>query len=252
MAQFTDAQINEYVQANIGNPQAIANAAQQYGVSAADLSRATGYDAGTVSNYFGNAGIMFGQPAPQVQPQPIPPQPPVYQEPPPQPIYDPVYQPPQSPVYQPPVTQKPIDTGGTEVYNPINFVPEPVVPPEDPNAVQRRIIEEERKRNLESGLPSLGAGAANVNSAPKPVDLGGNELSGNILAGASWNSTNETLGNELTALNNQPTLNTAVGGATTADSLKQLNVFTAAGGTFKPGSTVFLQTGGDLSCGVAF
>ena len=64
MAQFTDAQINEYVQANIGNPQAIADAAQQYGVSAADLSRATGYDAGTVSNYFSDAGInMFGQPA---------------------------------------------------------------------------------------------------------------------------------------------------------------------------------------------
>jgi hypothetical protein len=64
MAQFTDAQINEYVLANIGNPQAIADAAQQYGVSAADLSRATGYDAGAVSSYFGNAGInMWDQPA---------------------------------------------------------------------------------------------------------------------------------------------------------------------------------------------
>jgi hypothetical protein len=70
MAQFTDAQINEYVQANIGNPQAIADAAQQYGVSAADLSRATGYDAGTVSGYFGDAGIDFGQPA---QPAALPP-----------------------------------------------------------------------------------------------------------------------------------------------------------------------------------
>ena len=228
------------------------NLSPYYKTTTADTNATTGYDANTVSNYSDNAGLgMFGQPDPQVQPQPIPPQPPVYQEPPPQPIYDPVYQPPQPPVYQPPVTQKPIDTGGTEVYNPINFVPEPVVPPEDPNAVQRRIIEEERKRNLESGLPSLGAGAANVNSAPKPVDLGGNELSGNILAGASWNSTNETLGNELTALNNQPTLNTAVGGATSADTLKQLNDFTAAGGTFKPGSTVFLQTGGiDMINGV--
>ena len=61
---FTDAEINAYVQANIGNPQAIADAAQQYGVSAADLSRATGYDAGTVGSYFSNAGIDFGQPAP--------------------------------------------------------------------------------------------------------------------------------------------------------------------------------------------
>jgi hypothetical protein len=63
MAQFTDAQINEFVTANIGDPQAIADAAQQYGVSADDLSRATGYDAGTVSGYFSNAGIDFGQPA---------------------------------------------------------------------------------------------------------------------------------------------------------------------------------------------
>ena len=63
MAQFTDAQINEYVTANIGNPQAIADAAQQYGVSAADLSRATGYDTNTVGSYFSNAGINFGQPA---------------------------------------------------------------------------------------------------------------------------------------------------------------------------------------------
>ena len=169
---FSDADINAYVQANIGNPQAIADAAQQYGVSAADLSRATGYDANTVSNYFGNAGInMWGQPAQQATtPPPVPPQPPVYQEPPPQPIYDPVYQPPQPPVYQPPVTQKPIDTSGTEVYNPINFVPEPVVLPEDPNAVQRRIIEEERKRQLEGGLASLGAGRSS--GSPKPVDLG--------------------------------------------------------------------------------
>jgi len=180
MAQFTDAQINEYVQANIGNPQAIADAAQQYGVSAADLSRATGYDAGTVSGYFSNAGINFGQPAnlpvaapvdyfgqqfqsdsysdyePAIQPpaqqtyqpdyeSPLPPQPPVYQEPPPQPIY------------QSPVTQKPVDTGGTGFDRPIGIEP-PESAAYDPYAVQRRIIEEERKRNQEGGLASLGAG----------------------------------------------------------------------------------------------
>jgi len=99
---FTDAQIKEYVTANIGNPQAIADAAQQYGVSAADLSRATGYDAGTVGSYFSNAGINFGQPEPQATtPPPVPPPPPVYQ-PPQEPIYEPVYEPPQPPVYQPP------------------------------------------------------------------------------------------------------------------------------------------------------
>jgi hypothetical protein len=211
---FTDAEINAYVQANIGNPQAIADAAQQYGVSAADLSRATGYDAGTVSNYFSNAGIDFGQPAalapvaapvdyfaqqfqpdaysqptytstdeqgtpiyePAYQP-PLSPQAPIYQEPPPQPIYEPVYQPPQPPVYQPPgvpppqtpVTQKPIDTGGTGFDRLIGIEP-PESATYDPNAVQRRIIEEERKRNLEGGLASLGAGQGNAGGSPRQGD----------------------------------------------------------------------------------
>jgi len=64
---FSNADINAYVQANIGNPQAIADAAQQYGVSPEQLSQATGYDANTVSNYFSNAGINFGQTLPQPQ-----------------------------------------------------------------------------------------------------------------------------------------------------------------------------------------
>ena len=79
----------------------------------------------------------------------------------------------------------------------------------------------------------------------------GNVLTGNILAGASWNSINPTIADELTAATGQNTLNTAVGGATTADTLKQLNDFTASGGSFAPGSTVFLQTGGvDMLQGV--
>lgn len=80
--QFTDADINAFVQQNMGNPQAIADAAQQFGVSPDRLSQATGYDANTVSNYFGNAGINFGQPAPEFQSPPnLPPQAPIYQEP---------------------------------------------------------------------------------------------------------------------------------------------------------------------------
>ena len=163
----SNADINAFVQANIGNPQAIATAAQQYGVSPEQLSQATGYDMGTVSNYFSNAGINFGQPAPQVQtpqvqtPQtpPLPPVAPTYYEPPPQPIY------------QPPVTQKPVDTGGTGFDGSIGFQP-PEAAIDDPSAVQRRIIEEERKRNLEGGLASLGAGSGNAGGSPKPVDLG--------------------------------------------------------------------------------
>jgi len=72
----------------------------------------------------------------------------------------------------------------------------------------------------------------------------GNTLSGNILAGASWNSLNTTLADELTAATGQETSNYAVGGATTADTLNQLNTFIAGGGTFDSNATVFLQTGG--------
>jgi len=72
----------------------------------------------------------------------------------------------------------------------------------------------------------------------------GGLLSGNILAGASWNSLNTALPEQLTAATGQATSNYAVGGATTADTLAQLNTFLAGGGQFDPNSTVYLQTGG--------
>ena len=72
----------------------------------------------------------------------------------------------------------------------------------------------------------------------------GGLLSGNILAGASWNSLNTALPEQLTAATGQATSNYAVGGATTSDTLTQLNTFLAGGGQFDPNSTVYLQTGG--------
>ena len=57
MARFSDEQIRAYVEANIDNPAAIAEAAASAGVSMADLSRATGFSVADVSNYFGNAGV---------------------------------------------------------------------------------------------------------------------------------------------------------------------------------------------------
>lgn len=157
---FTNAQINDYVQANIGNPQAIADAAQQYGVTAEQLSQATGYDTNTVSNYFSNAGINFGQAEPQVQPTTPPPS---FTPPPPSTYEPPVYE----PTTPPPSPVQSTDPG----FGP----PTPVTTSQDPNSVQQRIIEEERKRNLEGGLASLGAGSGNAGSSagsPKPVDLG--------------------------------------------------------------------------------
>jgi hypothetical protein len=52
----SDADIASYVSAHIDDPAAIAAAAQQYGVSAEDLSRATGYSGEQVGSYFSNAG----------------------------------------------------------------------------------------------------------------------------------------------------------------------------------------------------
>jgi len=69
-------------------------------------------------------------------------------------------------------------------------------------------------------------------------------LGGNIMAGASWNSLNNLLVNDLTQATGQPTTNTAVGGATTADTYQQLMDFINDGGSFDPNATVFLQTGG--------
>lgn len=124
--QFSDADINAYVQANIGNPQAIADAAQQYGVSPERLSQATGYDMGTVSNYFGNAGInMWGQPAdlPAVQP--------VVQQPPPQPIL-------QNEVMAPPTGLASLPQATT----PAPVTPPPPIPPVDINSVNMARPEE--------------------------------------------------------------------------------------------------------------
>jgi hypothetical protein len=59
MATLTKKQIADFVAANLGDPQAIASAAAQYGVSASDIADAMGTDVATVNNYFSNAGITL-------------------------------------------------------------------------------------------------------------------------------------------------------------------------------------------------
>jgi len=86
----SDADILAYVQANINDPGAIAAAAAQYGVSLDDLSRATGYSAPEVNNYFSQANIdtsnLVARPVePTPMPEPVsytPPEPPPAPEPP--------------------------------------------------------------------------------------------------------------------------------------------------------------------------
>jgi hypothetical protein len=54
--------INSYVQGNINDPRAIADAIAKYGVSASDLAGATGYNNDQINQYFSSAGIdPYGQ-----------------------------------------------------------------------------------------------------------------------------------------------------------------------------------------------
>ena len=86
--------------------------------------------------------------------------------------------------------------------------------------------------------------ALNEYNFSQAAPTSGGMLSGNILAGASWNSSNTALQNQLTEATGQATSNYAVAGSTTTDTLNQLNSYLAGGGQFDPNATVYLQAGG--------
>lgn len=114
---LTDSDINAYVQANIGNPAAISEAAQQYKVTAEDLARATGYSPEQVKTYFASAGVG----GPYKEPSPLPPMEPRYR--PDSPDMSPM--PPMPPtVYEPSMPIAP-------AYPPNYFDPQPVAEPEN-------------------------------------------------------------------------------------------------------------------------
>jgi hypothetical protein len=60
--QFTASDISNFIAQNINNPQAIAQAAQQHGVSAQDIQKAAGYTPTQQAEYLGGAGIASLQP----------------------------------------------------------------------------------------------------------------------------------------------------------------------------------------------
>ena len=76
MATVTPKQIQAFVTANIDNPQAIASAAAQYGVSSTDIAQAMNVDVGVVSSYFNNASVeappVTIAPTPAPTPTPVP------------------------------------------------------------------------------------------------------------------------------------------------------------------------------------
>ena len=70
MATVSKQQIADFVAANLDNPQAIADAAAQYGVSSTDIAQAMNVDVGAVSNYFNNASVAA--PPVTIDPTPAP------------------------------------------------------------------------------------------------------------------------------------------------------------------------------------
>ena len=70
MATVSKQQIADFVAANLDNPQAIADAAAQYGVSSSDIAQAMNVDVGVVSNYFNSASVVA--PPVTIDPTPAP------------------------------------------------------------------------------------------------------------------------------------------------------------------------------------
>ena len=137
----SDADIRAFVEANIGNPALIAETAAQYGVSVADLSRATGYDENAVVSYFQQADVS----PPAYEPPPTgglnavaettaPPPPEIYE--PPQEPEEPIYEPPRPP-REIEETPRPPPRPPIEEPPPRPPIEEPPRPPERPPIVER-------------------------------------------------------------------------------------------------------------------
>lgn len=130
----SDEQIRAFVEANIGNPALIAETAAQYGVSVADLSRATGYEPNVVVSYFEQHDVA----PPAYEPPPTGGLNAVaetskkedVQTPPPKVAERPEEQ--QEPIYEPPRPPKEI----VETFRPPKEIVETPQPPERPPIVE--------------------------------------------------------------------------------------------------------------------
>ena len=133
----SDQQIKDFVQANLGNPALIAETAAQYGVSVADLSRATGYDPTVVVDYFRQAEVpppsIGGLNATKVEEPP----PPVIVEPPPPPPPPETVEPPRPPVIVEPPPPPPPPEIVEPPRPPVIVEPPPPPPPPTPEPPRR-------------------------------------------------------------------------------------------------------------------
>jgi len=176
----SDEQILAFVQANIDNPALIAETAAQYGVSVADLSRATGFGSDAVVSYFEQHDVAppaYTPPPIEVErpePPPPPPPPPIVEPPPPpeEPIYDPPPPPPPPP--EPPVVEPPRPP----------VVVEPPPPPPTPVVVtpppieEKPIVEPPPKDIIGSPPPVVEASKPPTTTTTTLTDYQGNQFNG--------------------------------------------------------------------------
>ena len=183
---LTDADISAYVQSNIGNPEAIAKAAQQYQVTAEDLARATGYSPEQVKTYFASAGVGGPYREPEFREEPVPPMPPSYpryEEPPPMPPVEPRYK-----IEPPPIAQP-----GDEDRDP-GFTPMPIPPVYPPNYFDPKPVDQPINVGYPLAPPpdNKPGGAVRINPMPPSSGLLGS-LGGYGL-GSGQSSTGQTGG----------------------------------------------------------
>jgi len=142
---LTDADISAYVQANIGNPEAIAKAALQYQVTAEDLARATGYSPEQVKTYFASSGTSG----------------PYREEPPPMPPEEPRYR-----IEPPPIAQP-----GNEDRDP-GFTPMPIAPVYPPNYFDPKPVEQPTNVGYPLAPPPDNMPGGAVRTNPQPPSSG--------------------------------------------------------------------------------
>jgi hypothetical protein len=178
----SDEQIKAFVEANLGNPALIAETAAQYGVSVADLSRATGYDSNVVVNYFQQADVAPPAYEPPttgglnaVAETPTAREEPAYEPPPArdEPIYE-TPSTPEEPVYEPP--RPPV----------IEEPPEPPPPPTPPPTPEEPIVEPPKppiKEIVDTNVPQdkTVTQTATETTLPKITDHQGNQYDGTQL-----------------------------------------------------------------------
>jgi hypothetical protein len=151
-------------------------------------------------------------------------------------------------VYQPPAASTGFKASGSSGHAEIESPPADDPTKQTPPPIPTRTFTDTVK--TPTGALSLATTPVTNTGALTQAATNNNQLSGVVLAGASWMAGDEKTNLANSAFGENVT-NVAVGGSKTSDVLNQLNVFERDGGTFAPGTTVVLDIGAnDIATGV--